>query len=164
MAEAFNSDSRLHDLCAVVLGAAAAVTLASVPWNVDTSGPDPFYKGPLIFPLLVLSLIVLAALPSALRLLRPPTGRTWRLDGEGAPFKTLVVLALLIAHLFGMRLLGLEVSTLLFLLTALFYLGHRRLPSLILVPLVVTVAVVVVFKHLLEIWFPTPLLVQWWGG
>jgi hypothetical protein len=44
------------------LGLLAMGLLLSSPWQVDTSGPDPFYKGPLLFPLMVLSLIAATVL------------------------------------------------------------------------------------------------------
>ncbi len=164
MAEKFHEDSRVHDLLAASLGAFAAMVLISSPWNVDTSGPDPFYKGPLIFPILILSLMILASLPAVRRLMSPPEEASWRLDGQGRPYKTLVVLGLLSANLFGLRLIGLEASTFLFLLISIYYLRHRRPLVFLLTPLVVTGLVVLVFKHFLQVWFPTPLLVEWLGG
>ena len=59
---------------------------------MDTEGPDPFYKGPLIFPIMVPSIMIIASLPACKRLISPPEGNSWRLDGEGFPLKTLVVL------------------------------------------------------------------------
>jgi hypothetical protein len=164
MKEPFNAGSRLHDVLSAFLGAFAAVVLITSPLNVDTSGPDPFYKGPLIFPLMALSLMVLAAIPAAARLLRPSPGATWRLDGEGRPIKTLFVLALLIAHLFGLKLVGLEASSLSFLMGALFYLNYRRPLHLFLIPIIVTVVMTLVFKHFLQVWFPTPWIMEWFEG
>ena len=128
--------SRLNDLFSAFLGAFAAFTLISSPWNVDTEGPDPFYKGPLIFPVMVLSMMILASLPAWVRLLSPPADSSWRLDGEGFPKKTLVVLGLLIALLAGLGLIGLEVSSWLFLTITLYYLGHRGVLKLVVLPLV----------------------------
>ncbi len=154
-------DSRVHDLLAACLGAFAALMLLSTPVNVDTSGPDPFYKGPLIFPLIVLLLMVLASLPAVRRLARPPEGAAWHLDGAGFPKKTLVVLAFLVAYLFGLVVIGLEVSTLAFLVASLYYLGHRSPARLVLVPIIVTGLVVLIFKHLLDVFFPAPLALEW---
>ena len=153
--------SRTHDLFSAFLGAFAACCLITSPWNVDTEGPDPFYKGPLIFPVLVLAMMILASLPACVRLLFPPADSTWRLDGEGYPKKTLVVLGLLIAALVGLNLIGLEVSTWLFLSISLYYLGHRGVLKLMVLPLVITGLIFLVFKHFLGVFFPTPLIVEW---
>jgi hypothetical protein len=156
--------SRTSDLFSAFLGGFAALTLISSPWNVDTEGPDPFYKGPLIFPVMVLSMMILASLPAWVRLLSPPADSSWRLDGEGFPKKTLVVLGLLIALLAGLGLIGLEVSSWLFLTITLYYLGHRGVLKLVVLPLVMTGLIVMVFKHFLGVFFPTPLIADWlWG-
>lgn len=164
MADSPEARSRLHDLFAAFLGAAAALVLISSRWQVDTTGPDPFYKGPFIFPLLVLSMMILASLPAAWRLIRPRPEASWRFDGQGAPIKTAVVLVLLTAYLFGLVILGLEFSSWAFLFCSLYYLGHRTPAKLILIPLIVTGLVVLVFKHFLEVFFPTPLLIDWLAG
>lgn len=158
------SESKVHDLLSVVLGGLAAGVLISSPWQVDTSGPYPFYKGALIFPLLVLSLMVLASLPAVCRLLSPPAGASWRLDGAGAPSRPLMILGCLVAYLIGLRLVGLEISALLFLAGSLYLLGHRSVLTLVGVPLIVTGVVAVIFKYLLQVYFPAPLLFDWlWG-
>jgi hypothetical protein len=128
---------------------------------VDTTGPDPFYKGPLIFPLVVLSMMILASVPAAWRLARPPEDACWQLDGAGVPLKTAVVLCFLIAYLFGLTLIGLEISSWAFLSISLYFLGHKRPLKLILIPLIMTGLVVLIFKHLLGVFFPTPLLIYW---
>ena len=161
MSDQFQENSRVHDLLAVGLGCLALGLLVSIPWNIDASGPDPFYKGPTIFPILVLSMMVLAALPATWRLIKPPAGTSWHLDGAGWPVKTLVVLVLLIAQLCGLVVIGVEISTLLFLIAALYYLGHRTPLKLIVIPLIVTAVLVITFKYLLAVWFPTPLIVDW---
>jgi hypothetical protein len=153
--------SRLNDLFSAFLGAFAAFTLITSPWNVDTEGPDPFYKGPLIFPVMVLSMMILASLPAWVRILSPPANSSWRLDGKGFPQKTLVVLGLLIALLAGLGLIGLEVSSWLFLTITLYYLGHRGVLKLVVLPLVMTGLIVMVFKHFLGVFFPTPMIVDW---
>lgn len=152
--------SRVHDLFSALLGAFAAFSLITSPWNVDTEGPDPFYKGPLIFPIMVLSLMILASLPACGRLLSPPADSSWQLDGEGFPKKTLVVLGLLIAMLAGLGLIGLEVTAWLFLSITLYYLGHRGALKLVVLPLVITGLIVLIFKHFLGVFFPTPLVVE----
>ena len=154
-------ESRAHDLLSLILGAFAALTLITSPLNVDTEGPDPFYKGPLIFPIMVLSMMILASLPACLRMIRPPRGASWRLDGEGFPLKTLVVLGLLCLSLVGIQVIGVEVSSLAFLVVGLYLAGHRGPMRLILVPVIITGLVVLVFKHFLGVFFPTPLVLDW---
>jgi hypothetical protein len=156
-----NEHSRVNDLFSAFLGAFAAFTLITSPWNVDTEGPDPFYKGPLIFPIIVLSMMILASLPAWVRLLSPPAESSWRLDGKGFPKKTLVVLALLIALLAGLSLIGLEVSSWLFLSITIYYLGHRGVLKLFVLPLVMTGLIVLIFKYFLGVFFPTPMVVEW---
>jgi hypothetical protein len=160
MPNQLDQSSRTHDLFATLLGAFAAIVLLSAHWQVDTSGPDPFYKGPLIFPLLALSLMILASLPAVWRLVKPPPNASWRLDGDGIPQKPTVVLGFLIVFLCGLVFLGLELSSWGFLLIVLYYLGHRTLQTLILVPLIVTGLVVLIFKYFLDVFFPSPLLVD----
>jgi len=138
--------------------------LISSPWQVDTSGPYPFYKGALIFPLLVLGLMVVASIPAAVRLIKPPEGAGWHLDGGGAPVKPLAVLVLVVAFLVGIPLVGLEVSSFLFLGVTLFYLGHRSPKVFLGIPLVLTAILYLVFKYLLDVYFPPPLLFEFLGG
>ncbi|KIX11784.1 tripartite tricarboxylate transporter TctB family protein [Dethiosulfatarculus sandiegensis] len=163
MANAEESKSRTHDLCAAGIGALAVILLISVPWQVDTSGPDPFYKGPLIFPLIVLCMMIASSLPAFYRLAKPPKGATWHLDGGGIPYKTIVVLCMLIAYLWGMVLIGLEVSSVMFLMGALYYLGQRTPLKLFVLPLVVMGVMYVMFVYFLDIYFPTPLVMDWIG-
>ena len=80
-----------HDLVAVLLGALALALLAAAPWLVDTEGPDPFYKGPLIFPLVALGVAAAGAVPAAWRLARRALAgggdaAGWRIDGHGFPW------------------------------------------------------------------------------
>ncbi len=158
MPQEFNAKSRAHDMLAAALGALALLILISSPWQVDMNDPNPFYKGPLLFPLMALSIIVLAALPSAWRLLKPPAGAVWTLDGFGRPAKPLVMLILIVLYLAGLILIGLEISTLLIMSTALYYLGNRSKFELFGIPVIMTVILYVAFKYFLDIYFPTPLL------
>jgi hypothetical protein len=128
---------------------------------VDTEGPDPFYKGPLIFPIIVLSMMIIASLPACRRLISPPDESSWRLDGEGYPRKTLFVLALLITMLISLNLIGLEVSAFAFLGISFFVLGHRTPVKLIVLPLIMTGLIVLIFKYFLGVFFPTPLIAEW---
>jgi len=164
MAERDGTHSRIHDLFGAFLGAAAAGVLISTRWQVDLTGPDPFYKGPLIYPLLVLSLIVVASVPSAWRLVKPHEEFTWVLDGAGFPSKPLTVFLFLVAFLGGLVVIGLSVSCLLFVLSSLYYLGHRRPGVLVLIPVIMTGLIFILFKFFLDIYFPTPLILDWFGG
>lgn len=150
--------SRIHDLFASILGAFALVMLLTIRLQIDTSGPDPFYKGPMIFPLIVLSLILGASLPSVWRLVRPERAATWHLDGQGVPGKSLRVLGLLILYLGGLIYLGLEISTCAFLFVALWIVEQRSKPKILGIPLAVTAILYLVFKYFLDVWFPTPVL------
>jgi len=163
MTAAPQQHSRVHDLLAAALGGVAALFLVTSPWNVDTEGPDPFYKGPLIFPLIVLAMMTLASVPAWVRLLRPPRESAWHLDGRGYALKTLVVLGLLIAALVALDLVGLAASCLGFLVLSLYYLGERGWLRLVVLPAVMTGLIVVLFKVVLGVFFPTPLIVDWLG-
>lgn len=161
MSHQISTPSRVHDLFSALLGAFAAVCLLTSPWNVDTEGPDPFYKGPLIFPIMVLSMMILASLPACKRLFSPTDGSSWQLDGDGYPKKTLLVLGLLIAMLVGLNLIGLEMSAFAFLGVSLYLLGHRGPLKLVVLPLIMTGLIVLIFKHFLDVFFPTPLIAEW---
>jgi hypothetical protein len=153
-----DSKSRIHDLFGMILGAFALAMLLSIRWQIDTSGPDPFYKGPMIFPLLVLSLILGASLPSVWRMVQPVEFSSWRLDGQGFPKKSLRVLGLLILYLVGLAYLGLELSTSVFLFISLWIVGQRSWAKLLGIPICVTALLFFVFKYFLDVWFPTPVL------
>ena len=152
------SKSRIHDLVGAILGAFALVLLVTLRLQIDTSGPDPFYKGPMIFPLIVLSLILGASLPSMWRLVRPDESGSWRLDGRGFPARSLRVLGLLILYLAGLVYLGLEISTAAFLFVSLWIVEQRSRAKLIGIPIGVTAVLYLVFKYFLDVWFPTPVL------
>lgn len=154
-----SSSSRVHDLLGSALGVFALVMLLLSPWQVDRSGPDPFYKGPLLFPLITLCLMLAGSVPSIIRMVRP--GKTqWYLDGHGKPFRAARVLGCLILYLGGLIFAGLEIATFVFLLAALKLVGQDTLVKLSVIPLLVTVILVVIFKYFLAIWFPEPLVMQ----
>lgn len=164
MSRKVKQHTRIHDLFSAFLGIFAALCLLSSPWNVDTEGPDPFYKGPLIFPIAVLSMMILASLPACRRLLRTAGRSSWSPEGGSFPYKTLVVLGLLIATLAGLNLVGLEISAFVFLVASQYCLGHRGPLKLLVLPLFMTGLIVLTFKHFLGVFFPTPLLAEWlWG-
>jgi len=152
------STSRTHDLAAALFGVFALVMLVSSPWQVDTTGPDPFYKGPLIFPLIVFSMMVAGALPAMWRLVRPRAGASWTLDKGGYPKKNAVILGLLILYLAGLVTLGLEVSTWLFLTIAMKLVGQDSWVKITVFPAAITLVLYLIFKLFLDIWFPEPLI------
>lgn len=157
--DAKGAESRVHDLLGSLLGLFALGLLVTAPWHVDTSGPDPFYKGPLIFPLMVLALIVGASLPSLWRLFRF-RGGSWYLDGEGLPFRSMRVLGLLVLFLAGLVWLGLEIASWVFLFTALWTVAQRSPWKLVGIPTLVTLCLYLVFKVFLDVWFPEPVLLE----
>lgn len=152
-------NSRTHDLLGSVLGIGALALLVLSPWLVDTTGPDPFYKGPLLFPLITLGLILAGSVPSLFRLVRPGEAR-WYVDGLGRPVRAARVLVCLVLFLGGLMVFGLEISTLVFLAVALKLVGQDSRAKMVLVPLLVTVILTVIFKQLLGVWFPEPLVIS----
>jgi hypothetical protein len=161
MPESNAKHSTIHDLLGAALGLFALIMLVISPWQVDSKGPDPFYKGPLVFPILVLSMMVLASIPFWKRLLAPLRATDWHLDGYGIPWKTLRVLLLLVLYLAGLVLVGLEISTVAFLFVALWVVGERSAAKMVFIPLGVSAILYFFFKYLLDVWFPAPLLFEW---
>jgi hypothetical protein len=155
---------RGSDILAALLGLLGAGLLVSTRWEVDVSGPYPFYKGPLIFPLIALSLMVIAGLPAIWRLLQAAAGESWSVAGLGMPSRPLVLLALMILFAFGIGAVGLEISSFLFMSIAFYYLGHRDVMRLILIPSIGTVVLAVAFKYFLGVYFPSPLVFGWFSG
>lgn len=157
------SKSRFHDLLGSVLGVSALAMLVSSPWQVDTTGPDPFYKGPLIFPLIVFSLIIAGSLPSIWRLIRPSGQASWYLDGYGAPVRGIVILGLLVAFLTGIITIGMEAASWLFLVVSMKIVRQDSFIKITVFPIVVTLCLYLVFRVFLEIWFPEPMIMTWFG-
>ena len=155
------SKSRVHDLLGSIFGIIAIILLVVSPYQVDTSGPDPFYKGPLIFPILVFILMALGAMPSMWRLIKPEAGASWYLDGYGKPKNNMIILVLLVLYLFGLIVFGLEFSTWLFLVVSLKLVKQDSLLKIALFPLLVTLILYLVFRVFLDVWFPQPLIVEW---
>jgi len=158
MTEKKMSSSGVHDLLGSILGVFALSMLIASPWQVDTSGPDPFYKGPLIYPLIVCSLILAGSLPSLWRLFKTGRNASWYLDGQGKPVKGLIILGLLILYPAGLLAVGLEFSTWLFLILALKFVKQDSVLKLTLIPIGVTFILYLVFKLFLDVWFPEPLV------
>jgi hypothetical protein len=151
-------ESRMHDVLGAFFGLLGGFVLASIPWQVESADVYPFYKGPMIFPLGVSILMVLAGLPSLFRLFRPREGALWRVDGGGKPVKPLVVGGLLTGFVLGLGVIGLAPSTFLFLVLSLRYSGHRGILRGVLLPAIVAGVLVLTFKSLLDVWFPDPWL------
>ena len=153
--------SRTDGAFAALVGLAALGLLAASPFLVDTSGPDPFYKGPLIFPIVALSIAVLGAAPSTLAGLR---AARWRIDGRGFP--SAAVRLFLLASLFAPAIaaVGLDLATFVFVALGLALVGDRRPGRLLLAAAGITGAVDLAFVSALDIWFPSPWLWPWLTG
>ena len=155
-----NEKSRLHDLCAAAIGLFAAVMLIASYWVVDITGPEPFYKGPLIFPLIILSIMFLFSIPGIIKIFFDKNEADYTLDLEGAPKKAIVILAFLIIFVFGIVGIGLELSVLIFTSVSLYFLGFKTLKFTFLLPVITSFSLWFLFKFLLEVWFPDPYLFQ----
>ena len=152
--------SRVHDLFGALLGLSALVMLLTIPWLVDTTGPEPFYKGPLLFPLIVLFIMLTGSLPSIWRMIKPAQNSSWFLDGEGVPYMTMVVACLLVLFPVGLNYLGLEITSRLFLVLGLKIVKQDSPLKIIIIPILITAILYFMFKFFLDIWFPTPLLFE----
>ena len=164
--EQLKSNSRLHDALISLLGLFAGYLILTFKTHVaEPAISYPFYKGPAIFPISVLWIMFLSALPSFYRLFRPSEGFSWYVDGKGVPYKPCVFIFLLIVfYLYGIFWIGLEISILAFISIAVFLLGFRNWKINILFPVIYTLVLVLVFKKALEIWFPEPMLWSLIGG
>lgn len=152
--------SRLHDLCAAIIGLFSAIMIIASPWVVDTSGPEPFYKGALIFPLIILIIMFLFSIPSIIKILFKKNEAGYTLDQEGVPKKAVVVFIFLVLFVFGIVGVGLELSVLIFTSVSLYFLGFKTIKITLLLPIVTTFSLWFLFKFLLDVWFPTPYLFQ----
>ncbi|MEX0759987.1 MAG: hypothetical protein WD100_10445, partial [Tistlia sp.] len=141
-----------------LLGLAGAGLLAASPWLVDRSGPEPFYKGPLIFPLIALALLVAGALPSLVRLAAS------LLEGQGGlgrlapPWAAVRLVGLMCLFPPALPLIGLEAAVALFACLGLLAVGWRRPLAGLAVALGLALVLHLAFKSLLDVWFPEPLL------
>jgi len=155
-----NPKSRIHDLFMSIIGILAALLLFNLNKVIDTKGVTyPFYKGPKIFPAFVLSIMFIFSLPAIRRLLFPPADSSWYLDGKGIPYKPIMVFPLLAGFfLLGFIYIGLELSVFLFLFITLYILKQRSLFKLLVIPTIYTMVIVYLFKYALNIYFPTPLI------
>ena len=155
-----NPKSRIHDLLMTIIGIFAALLLFNLNSAVDTKGATyPFYKGPKIFPIFVLSIMFIFSLPAIHRLLFSLPDRSWYLDGKGIPYRPMMIFPLLAGFfLVGFIYIGLELSLFLFLFISLYMLKHRSLFKLLVIPAIYTIIIVYLFKYVLNIYFPTPLM------
>ena len=159
-------NSKVHDLLTSAIGVFAAVLLATLNLNIPEPAANyPFFKGPRIFPILVLSVMALSALPSLFKLIKSSGRGGWRLDGYGPPYRPAVVTLMLVVFFqFGLDWIGLEVSVFLFMALSFWFLGYRRLGVNLIYPLIYTAIVLVLFKYVLDIWFAQPLVLELVGG
>ena len=83
----------------------------------------------------------------------------------GPPIKPAVCLVLLILFfLFGSVVIGVEASVLMFLIISYYLQGYREIKIIFLIPIIYTTVIVVLFKHILQIWFPEPAIMSLLGG
>lgn len=150
------SDASGEDLTLAILGIIAAGLLVLSPWLVDQSGPDPYYKGPLIYPQIVLAVVALAAVPAVLRFLRRKKSQIAWL---GMPRQSLTVFVLTCLYPVAIAITGLLVATLLAVGLGLRVTGMSwRMAAL--VGAATATLLWLLFIQLLDIWFPEPWLLQ----
>ena len=92
-----------------------------------------------------------------------PKGTPWYLDGYGKPFKNMIILGLLILYLAGIVAIGLEISTWLFLVIALKFVKQDSMIKITLIPILVTLILFLIFKIFLDVWFPEPLIMEFFS-
>jgi len=165
--ERMNQNSALHDLFMAILGGFAFLMLILIPYIIGEPAANyPFYKGPKIFPIIILSIMTLSSLPAYYRLLRvQDKEKRWYLDGKGFPLLPLkILLTLIIVFLIGFIYIGLELACFLFFIAAMYLIGYRLWWKLILYPTIYTLFILALFKYMLDIYFPEPLILSLWGG
>jgi hypothetical protein len=158
---AAKNDPPGHDLVALLIGGAALVLLVLAPWLVDRSGSDPFYKGPLIFPMMVLALTAAAAMPALFRLGRSLALSPYRFDGGGFPVRGAALFALMCFYPAAISAAGLEIATFLAAFAGLVVVGRPLLQSA-LIAAALSATLFTAFKAVLDLWFPQPWLLEPW--
>lgn len=145
------------DLLAAALGLAAAALLVASPWLVDRSGPEPFYKGPLIFPLIALAIMLAGALPAIVRVgaARLRGGRRRR--AWSPPWPAIRLFLLMCVFPWALAAIGLEAATLVFVFLGLQLVGWRRPLAAGGIALALTLVLHLAFRTVLDVWFPEPL-------
>ncbi|MCK5162834.1 MAG: hypothetical protein KAQ72_03915, partial [Desulfobacula sp.] len=70
---------------------------------------------------------------------------------------------LLILYLAGIVAIGLEISTWLFLVIALKFVKQDSMIKITLIPILVTLILFLIFKIFLDVWFPEPLIMEFFS-
>lgn len=149
-----------HDLLASGFGLAALGLLISSPWLVDRSGPEPFYKGPLLFPLIALAIMMAGAVPAIIRLAAKVYGGGFVILRDGWPWAGTKLLLLMCLFPGGLLVVGLDAATVIFTFVGLWVAGYRNPAVAGGVAVVLAIVLHVAFKTVLDIWFPTPLVLD----
>ncbi|MDN2566333.1 tripartite tricarboxylate transporter TctB family protein [Aquibium sp. A9E412] len=152
-------DAPGHDMLALAVGAAALALLVAAPWLVDRSGPDPFYKGPLIFPLIALALCAAGALPALWRALRAPGRLSARVDGRGFPRRAAMLFALMALYPPAIGAVGLQAASFAAVLLGLLVVGRPAWQAGLIAAGLAAV-LHLAFRSFLDIWFPQPWLLD----
>ena len=157
------ADLRPYDRAAACFGMTGAAVMLLTPWLIQIKGSSSWWNGPLLFPLSCLFVICLVSVPSIFRLLRA-RAFSFRAVAQGLSFtgKSLFLLFMFLLFLPGMYLIGIELTVFLLLAASLAGLGRKKyaLP----VAVAVTLVTWFVFVHLLEVYFPEPLILSLFGG
>ncbi len=162
-----NQKSAFHDLFMAILGAFALLMLILIPYEIgETAANYPFYKGPHIFPAIILSVMTLSSLPACYRLiLKKEKDRRWYLDGKGFPLLPLKIFTtLIIIFLFGFIFIGIDLACFLFFIVAMYLIGYRKWWKLLLYSVIYTLFILILFKYSLDIYFPEPLIFSLWSS
>lgn len=148
-----------ENLALALIGLVALILLVASPWLVDRSGPDPYYKGPLIYPQLVLAMIFVASLRPAIQAMRQPGG----IHGlQLMPRRSLGVFVLMCAFPFMIAAVGLAPACFLAMAFGLITAGQSWQRSLI-IAIAGAAVLWLLFRGLLDIWFPQPWLLDMIG-
>ncbi|MBP3731130.1 MAG: tripartite tricarboxylate transporter TctB family protein [Mailhella sp.] len=146
-----------QDMLGTALGVFCAVMLLLSPWQIDLDVPYPFYKGPLLMPLIALSMGTLASLPSMIRFFGSlRTG--WKEESFAFPKKAFLLFIVAMLYPAAILFAGLEIATLVILSVELFINGVRNRLLLAGIPVAVTLIFWLVFRWLLDVFFPEPIL------
>ncbi len=151
-----NKHSKYQDLLQAIFGLFFLILLCISPYQIDLDVPYPFYKGPLLVPMLVLSMGVLASIPACVRLIKNNENAHWFLDGEGFPKIPFALFILAILFVTSIFYFGLEASTLVFLSIMLKFLGLKNIYLLVALPICFALFFWFLFKFTLDLYFPTP--------
>ena len=155
-------ENQVHqDVLAAALGAFCALMLAISPWQIDLDVPYPFYKGPLLMPLLILTMGTLASLPSWRRLLMNRKSRSFHVS---VPRKALCMFVVVALFPVCIKFAGLELATIVILSAELFLAGQRNIKIIAIVTACVTILFWIVFRQLLDVYFPEPLILSLFGA